>query len=266
MTAGIVLAGGLSLRMGRDKAGLDWHGVPLLAHVCAVVRRATGGPVVVVGAPGRPLPLLPPWVMTTVDAETGVGPMQGLLDGLRALGDTAEAVFLAGTDAPLLRPALVEAVLAELAHGAAADAAIPFVRGHRHPLLAAYRTSVRPLLEAGIAAGGRRAGQILHGRLRLVSEVELLAHAAVVRQDPGLRSVDDADTPDRLAAARAVPPPQVRVERRGAAYERAAFRLADLAGLEAVPAASLRLEGVADADPLTPLADGDVVRVVAPDD
>lgn len=262
MTGGIVLAGGASLRMGRDKAALDWHGVPLLAHVCAVVRRGIGGgPVVAVGAPGRPLPPLPAWVATAVDSRVGIGPMQGLLDGLRALPQDVDAVFLASTDAPLLCPALVETTLAALRAGASLDAAIPYVRGHRHPLLAAYRAGARDLLESGLLAGRRRAGHIFEGRLRLLSETELLAAPALRRQDPGLRSVDDADTPERYTAALGLAAPTVSLVADGAARPARAFRLSELVPLAGRPVERLRVEGACGPPfALLPLAEGDVVR------
>ena len=47
--AGVLLAGGRSSRMGRDKAGLDWHGEPLVVHVAN--RLLTVAATVVVAAP-----------------------------------------------------------------------------------------------------------------------------------------------------------------------------------------------------------------------
>ena len=58
-SAGIVLAGGRSSRMGTPKAALEWHGSTLLHRTVSIVARATGGPVVVVRAPGQDLPDLP---------------------------------------------------------------------------------------------------------------------------------------------------------------------------------------------------------------
>jgi hypothetical protein len=77
MTAGIVLAGGRSSRMGAPKAGLDWHGSTLLGHVVGVVGRGAG-PVVVVRAPGQALPALPAGVRVVEDAREGRGPLEGL--------------------------------------------------------------------------------------------------------------------------------------------------------------------------------------------
>lgn len=47
--AGIVLAGGLSSRMGRDKALLAWQGRPLLAHMRDLLRAAGAEPVRISG-------------------------------------------------------------------------------------------------------------------------------------------------------------------------------------------------------------------------
>ena len=48
--AGMILAGGLSLRMGRDKALLEIGGVPLLVRTARLVEPLVDG-VTVVGSP-----------------------------------------------------------------------------------------------------------------------------------------------------------------------------------------------------------------------
>jgi molybdenum cofactor guanylyltransferase len=92
---GVVLAGGRSSRMGSDKAWLDWHGVPLVAHVAEAVARAVGGRVVVVGAPGRPLPA---GLDVIADPEPHRGPLAGVITGLATLGE--ERAFVCGCDQP----------------------------------------------------------------------------------------------------------------------------------------------------------------------
>ena len=84
-TAGVVLAGGRSSRMGSPKAALDWHGSTLLRRTVSVVARAVTGPVLVVRAPGQPLPDLPPEVEVAADPREGLGPLQGIAVGLAAL-------------------------------------------------------------------------------------------------------------------------------------------------------------------------------------
>ena len=97
--------------MGTPKAALEWHGSTLLRRVTGIVARATGGPVVVVRAPGQELPALPRNVEVTEDAREGRGPLQGLAAGLAAVDGRAEVAFVSSTDAPLLHPAFVRLVV-----------------------------------------------------------------------------------------------------------------------------------------------------------
>src|ERR1700693_6592999 len=72
-SAGVVLAGGRSSRMGTPKAALEWHGSTLLRRTVGILARATGGPVVGVRAPGQELPALPPDVGVIDDPREGKG-------------------------------------------------------------------------------------------------------------------------------------------------------------------------------------------------
>src|SRR6202034_3491763 len=85
VSAGVVLAGGRSSRMGTPKAALEWHGSTLLYRTVAIVGRATGGPVVVVRASGQDLPDLPKGTRVIDDPREGKGPVQGIATGLAAL-------------------------------------------------------------------------------------------------------------------------------------------------------------------------------------
>ena len=150
-TAGVVLAGGRSTRMGTAKADLEWHGSTLLHRVCGLIDRVVDGPVVVVRAPGQELPPLPAGVELSEDAREGRGPLQGLAAGLSALEGRAQAAYVSSTDVPLLHPAFVRRVLAAVAQEGV-DVALPVAQGFRHPLAAAYRTDllrdVEELIEA----------------------------------------------------------------------------------------------------------------------
>jgi molybdopterin-guanine dinucleotide biosynthesis protein A len=148
MRGGIVLAGGRSSRMGTPKAWLDWHGSTLLRRTCGIVARGTGGPVVVVRAPGQQLPALPGAVRVVDDAREGRGPLQGLLAGLEAIDE--ELAFVASTDMPFLHPRFVAEVCAAVGD---AEAAVPVLGGFRQPLAAAYRTSLAPLVASLVEAG-----------------------------------------------------------------------------------------------------------------
>jgi molybdopterin-guanine dinucleotide biosynthesis protein A len=125
------------------------------------------------------------------DSVAGAGPLQGLRDGLRAVGDRADVAFVAATDLPLLRPELVRAVLDAVVD---VEVALP-VSGGPHPLAAAYRTSLVPLIDELLASGERRVGALLERcSLRELDEEALRA------VDPALDSLVNVNSAADLAA------------------------------------------------------------------
>lgn len=264
-TAAVVLAGGRSTRMGSPKAALEWHGSTLLRRTTGLVARAVDGPVVVVRAPGQPLPALPPDIEVADDAREGHGPLEGIAAGLAALGDRAQVVFVTGVDAPLLHPAFVRRVLALL--GRDDDAALPRAHGFPQPLAAAYRATVATPLRALLRDEPHPGSRALLRRLR-VREVDapaLLADPDVAALDPALDSLVNLNERADYDAARARPAPAVAVQvgehgppqRIRAATLAAALAAAGLQPREAVATVGGRPAG----DPEEPLAAGDLVVV-----
>lgn len=197
--AAVVLVGGRSSRMGRDKAALSWGDGTLLDHVVAVLRRAGCDPVVVVGAAGFPR-AVDGDVLAVTDDEPGRGPLQGIATGLTAAADAGRAVaFLCSVDLPRLHPAYVAAVLAALGD---AEVALPVLDGHRQPLAAAYRTALGPRATGLLAAGARRPAELFAvSAVRELTADDLLADPALRAADPGLAAIADVDTPEEYAAA-----------------------------------------------------------------
>lgn len=276
--AGIVLAGGRSTRMGTPKAALEWHGSTLLRRVTGLVARATGGPVVVVRAPGQALPAMPPGVEVTEDAREGRGPLQGLAAGLAAIGNRGEVAFVSSTDAPLLHPAFVRLVVGSL--DSQHDVALPLAGGFPHPLAAAYRTALLPTVEALIAADRMRPAFLFETcRVRRLDEAALLGDPAVAAFDPALDSVLNLNEPADYEAARARPAPEVTAQcygalRRGlgAGREPRTIHAATLAVAAAAVGLELDEHVVAAVngdqivrDPEEPLATGDTVAFLAAD-
>lgn len=210
-TAGIVLAGGRSTRMGQAKADLEWHGSTLLHRISGLIGRVVGGPVVVVRAPGQGLPPLPGGVEVTEDAREGRGPLEGLAAGLSALDGRAQAAYVSSTDVPLLHPAFVTTVLAALAREDV-DVALPVAQGFRHPLAAAYRTDLLSDLENLIGADRLRPAFLFERcRVHELSEHELLSHRALGQGDPNLLSLLNVNDPQEYERARARDAPEVSV-------------------------------------------------------
>lgn len=141
----VVLAGGRSSRMGKDKALLPLGGRTLLEHVLDRVKPLTEDVVVVTRDPRR-FQDLPARV---VGDEPGPrGALTGLYSGLRATrNDLALAV---ACDMPFLNLRLIR-YMALLAPGH--DVVIPRVRGFLEPLHAFYRKSclgpIREVLDRG---------------------------------------------------------------------------------------------------------------------
>ena len=212
-TAAVVLAGGRSSRMGEPKAGVEWHGSTLLRRVVGMVARGVDGPVVVVRARGQDLPRLPPSVEVVEDEALARGPLEGIATGLAALQDRAGHAFVCSTDLPLLHPAFVRAVARA---GSDVDVALPVVEGHRQPLAACYRTSLAGRARELLAQDRARPAFLLEGAdVRVLDEPELLADTALAKADPGLRSVVGVNTQEELRVLRALPAPEVLVQRFG---------------------------------------------------
>lgn len=154
--AGVVLAGGASRRMGRDKATLTVPGrfgdLTLVEHLVSVLGQRCD-PVFVVAAQGQALPDLPAQVLR--DEVPGLGPLPAVGLGLRAAADAGAArAFVCAVDMPFLTPELID----ELA-GSAAEGAVDIVlaRADRdHYLAGVYRTELAAAVDALVAGGERR--------------------------------------------------------------------------------------------------------------
>lgn len=275
-TAGIVLAGGRSSRMGTAKAGLEWHGSTLLRRVVGIVARATGGTVIVVRAPGQELPALGAGVEVVDDAREGRGPLQGLAAGLAALQGRADVAFVSSTDVPLLHPAFVARVLSALDDDV--DAAVPHAGGFRHPLGAAYRAALLPLVEQLIAADQMKPAFLFDRcRVRWLEEEWLLADPALAAADPKLESLRNLNEPADYDSARSLPAATTRIERYGVLRThngRAPVAATAATLAQAAAAAHIALDNHVVAavngdqisrDPEFPLVDGDTVSFLSAD-
>lgn len=253
--AGVLLAGGRSVRMGTAKAHLTWHGDTLLGRTSALLDRVTTVGVIVVRAPGQQLPALPTGVVVVDDPVEGLGPLQGLAVGLAAAAALgARTAFVCSTDLPFLHTAYVRRVLA--LH-AGYDVALPVVRGFRQPLAAAYGTHLAGLCAKLVGQGHRKPAFLFDAcRTLRLDEGALLADAALAAGDPQLDSVININTPQDYADALARPAPLVTIEPGGRAP-----RSWTVAGLALPPEARTVVDGRL-CSPDLPLVARDVVHVL----
>ena len=189
---GFVVAGGRSVRMGRDKALLPWEGAALLDHAIARLRAVCRDVRILSGPEPR---YEDRGVPVVVDRIGDAGPLAGLDAALAAAG--ARPVLFLGVDLPFVTPALLSLVLARVA---GADAAVPRVGGRPEPLCAAYGPGCSTAVRARLDAGERRMTSFWPDvRVVELLEAEL---GTLGRVDALFRNVN---TPDDLGqAARAL--------------------------------------------------------------
>ncbi len=192
---GIILAGGRSSRMGRDKASLVLDGATLLARTVAALE-AVAGEVVIVRAPGQALPLVQPRgsLVIVEDPVEGEGPLFGMATGLAAA--SAPVALVVGVDHPFLQPTLLRLLADRVRAGA--RWMLPIADGRPQPLCSAFARDALEVLRAHVEAGDR-APMAVAADLGMVRLPEAEWRVA----DPEGWSFIDVDTPEEFEAAKA---------------------------------------------------------------
>lgn len=199
LVTGVLLAGGLSRRMGGgDKCLRDLAGKPMLAHVIERLQPQVGA--MVINANGAPERFAPFGLDVVPDTVGGfAGPLAGVLAGMRwsaAHAPDAQWIVTVSTDAPFLPLDLTERLLAAIGD-APQTIAMAASGGDVHPVIGLWPVVLAADLEEQLNAGVRK---VLHWTDR---------HASVVVDFPFLsfhgREVDpffNANTPEELDEAR----------------------------------------------------------------
>lgn len=188
---GVVLAGGASRRMGRDKATLPWRGTTLAAHAARTLTDAGLAEVVLADA-GR---VVVPGLVSLPDAA-GAGPAAGLLAAAAARPGRTLAVL--ACDLPAVTPALLRALLA-----LPGDLALPRRDGRPEPLCAVWRPAALAALRANVAAGVVAPRAVVATPALCVAWLEGDALAALGDPTALLRNVnDERELADARRAAR----------------------------------------------------------------
>jgi len=261
---GIVLAGGASIRLGADKATLDWHGTKLYERVARLLARGLGGgPIVVVDRFGSNLDV-PSWLERTTDSQPDAGPLVGLLAGLEALAGRVDSAVVVPCDLPLLHPAVVRKLAQSLASGPF-DVAAPMSRaeGRRLTLPGAWSLSSTKAVKFALEAGQRSPARVAEGLSCSPLTLASIAEDPDVSQaDPNLDSLRDIDTPEDHAALLSSPP-KVRISRSGRVSTLQAWTLGQLASAtEGDPDGPCVVNGLPiEFDPAFPLARRDAVSM-----
>jgi molybdopterin-guanine dinucleotide biosynthesis protein A len=191
-TAGIVLCGGKSTRMGVPKATLPFGNETMLQRVVRILR-TVASPVVVVAAREQSLPELPADVIVTRDERPAQGPLEGLRAGLSALPDSVDSAYATSCDVPLLEPGFVTRMVELLGDH---DIAVMEIDGFPHPLSAVYRRNTLPHIESLLAESRLRPVFLFDiMRTRRVQQEEMIS------VDPQLRTLRNLNTKEDYLAA-----------------------------------------------------------------
>lgn len=187
--AGVVLVGGASRRMGRDKALLRLDGETLLARQIRVLRDAGASPVFIAGRHERRYEISGTRFLS--DAPGAAGPMAGVVAALTRC--PAEHLAVVAIDLPRLRPALLRRLWLRCGRG---RGAVPVHAGRFEPLAAIYPRGIAASFGAA-ARGGRFS---LQDALKLaVARGEMVAQPLTADES---NELFNTNTPDEFSRAR----------------------------------------------------------------
>lgn len=150
---GVVLAGGKSSRLGRDKAWLPFFGRPLLCRVADVLARVTDGDVLVSGRDPAVFGLDAPWLP---DATPELGPAGGVLT---VLAEKGRSCLVVSCDLPFLDEATLDRLVA-LWRRRGPDVLMTTYRivetGYLESLVSIYEPEGLPFMRTCLDRGERR--------------------------------------------------------------------------------------------------------------
>ncbi len=191
--SGIVLVGGRSRRMGRDKAAIVVGGRTLVQRAVDALVAAGASEVVLVGAPGTAVPavIAPVPVLEAHDSTEYDGPLRGITTGIECAHGSV--CLVVGCDMPFLRPQLL-ALLAQRAIESGRPV-LPIHQRQPEGLCSAWPRSILGALAGELEAGSRAVGNTAE-RLGAL----LLEPADYAVADPEGESFTNINTPDELAA------------------------------------------------------------------
>ena len=187
-TSGIILAGGRSTRMGRDKASLPLPGdahTTFVEHLVTLLAAQCSEVVLVVRNHEQATRYEYLGIHTVTDETPNVGPLMGLYTGLQSV-NTTHALVMA-VDMPFVQPDMLTFLLSQPLDET--SLLVPVVNAIPQVLFAVYPRSVLPLIEERLQAGRRDPRSLLD-----VAPVQYIDEARLREIDPELRSFVNVNT------------------------------------------------------------------------
>jgi molybdopterin-guanine dinucleotide biosynthesis protein A len=165
--SGVIMAGGVSQRLGRNKALERIGGKTLIERVVDSLVPLTTEVLVVVGRPEQAAALhLPPSVRVVSDRYPGRGSLGGIFSGVDASAEPWSLVV--ACDMPFLNRELLRHLIGE---SGGVDAVVPRLGGQPEPLHALYSKACPAPMERMVRAGDLKIAPLFEAvRVRYVDE------------------------------------------------------------------------------------------------
>jgi molybdenum cofactor guanylyltransferase len=190
--SGIILAGGSSSRMGKNKALLplpDNQAVTFIEYLVSLLEECCSETLIVAGDQAHAHEYDFPGVRVAIDETPGIGPLVGLYSGLSAIYTTHALVV--AVDLPCVQPALLTFLLSQPLP--ANTLLVPLIHNIPQVLLAIYPRSILPVVKEQLLQGRRDLRCLLK-----VAPVQFIEEAQLLQIDPQLRSFINVNTPEEL--------------------------------------------------------------------
>ena len=185
---GIILAGGKSLRYGRNKALVEVDGTRLIERVISVMQSLFEDLIIITNTPREYDYLQLPMHQ---DVIKGLGPLGGIYTGLETI--SSESGFFVACDMPFLQNDLIRHMV-EIKGDF--DAVVPKVDWKIEPLHAIYTRNCLPAIKRLIDAQGYQIIKFFDNvRVRWVKEEEIRSF------DSELKSFLNVNSPEELTEA-----------------------------------------------------------------
>jgi molybdenum cofactor guanylyltransferase len=154
---GLVLAGGFSSRLGRDKGLLCWNGYPQRQYLLDLID-AIGIPAYLSCRVEQTTSVRVP-DQVILDTTSPVGPAGGILSAWERYPDVAWLVV--ACDMPLIDRELLAYIIQHRDPAVAVTSMASPASGEAEPLLAIWEPGARPMLEASVRNGNFRLRGVL---------------------------------------------------------------------------------------------------------
>ncbi len=181
MMTAIILAGGKSRRMGRDKAFLELDGVPIIKRHLNLLKDIFSNIIIAANDPEK---YRFEDVKVAGDLVLDYGPLAGIYSGLMA-SDTFYN-FIVACDMPFLNERLIRYLITRAGSW---DVVVPKVDGKYHPLFGVYSKRCIPAIDRLIKDREHRVISLYPNvKTRTISKKE------ITRFDEGIRSLININT------------------------------------------------------------------------